>query len=75
MYIPFQNASKSLDAPTSASSSDAGHTGAWLLAQPTLVAPTARSAIAARPCARSRWWATGIASNISLFPGACAPVA
>ena len=37
--IPFQIASKSLVTPTSASSSVAGHIGAWLLAQPTLVAP------------------------------------
>ena len=37
--MPFHSASKSLVAPTSASSSEAGHIGAWLLAQPTLVAP------------------------------------
>ena len=54
MYMPFQSASNSLEAPTSASSSLAGQIGAWLLAQPTLVAPAARSAIAARPCAEQQ---------------------
>ena len=73
--MPFQSASKSLVAPTSASSSLAGHIGEWLLAQPTLVAPAARSSIAARPWASSRWWATGIESNISARPGACTPIA
>ena len=72
--MPFHSASKSLVAPTSASSSEAGHIGAWLLAQPTLVAPAARSATVARPWASSRWWATGSASNISALPGACMPI-
>ena len=73
--MPFQSASNSLDAPTSASSSDAGQIGAWLLAQPMLVAPAERRAIAARPCASSRWCAAGIESNINDLPGACMPVA
>ena len=75
MNSPFQSASNSFDAPTSASLSLAGQIGAWLLAQPTLVAPAARSAIAARPCAISRWCATGSASNSSVRPGACMPIA
>ena len=72
--MPFHSASNSLVAPTSASSSLAGHIGAWLLAQPMLVAPAARSAMAARPWPSSRWWATGSASNISARPGACMPL-
>ena len=54
MNMPLQNASKSLDAPTSASSSDAGQTGAWQLAQPMLFAPAARSAIAALAVAQQQ---------------------
>jgi hypothetical protein len=70
---PFHSASNSLVMPTSAGSSLAGHIGEWLLAQPTLVAPARRSSIAARPWPRSRWWATGNASNIIVRPGACWP--
>ena len=57
----------------SSSLSLAGQIGAWLLAQPMLVAPASRSAIAARPWASSRWWATGSASKIIARPGAWVP--
>ena len=67
--MPFQIASKSLVAPTSAASSLPGHIGAWLLAQPMLVAPAARSAIAPRPWASSRWCIAGSASKIMVPPG------
>jgi hypothetical protein len=72
--MPFQSASKILLIPTSASSSLAGQIGAWLLAQPIDVAPARRSSIAARPWARSRWWAAGRQSNSSALPGAWVPM-
>ena len=78
MNMPFHMASNSFEAPTSASSSLAGQMGAWLLAQPMLGTrprTDSRSAMAARPWARSRWWATGSESNISACPGACIPIA
>ena len=68
--MPFQSASKSFDAPTSASSvAGRPHRGVVVGAADAARRPPARSAIAARPWPSSRWWATGSASNISALPG------
>ena len=53
---------------------DDGQIGAWLFAQPTDVAPAARSATAARPWASSRWCTDWNASTGFLRPGACSPL-